>query len=146
MHLFTLCGTHGVGNVSAKIFWRKTHESTTSIPRTNVIKRLHRVRSSHDRRQVHKPRYARALELFFGRLGNEGCDVITQSTTRSPIMENNTTRKFPRTFTEAFPNSLENGAAIEIHVHECSTAEKIIRVISLIGLIVVAMDCLVWRV
>jgi len=57
-------------------------------------------------------------------------------------MANETTRKFPRTFTEAFPNSLENGAAIEIHVHECSTAD----VISLIGLIVVAMDCLVWRV
>jgi hypothetical protein len=65
--------------------------------------------------------------------------------TRSEIMANETTRKFPRTFTEAFPNSLENGAAIEIHVHECSTAEKIIRVISLVGLIVVALDCLVWR-
>jgi predicted metal-dependent phosphotriesterase family hydrolase len=60
-------------------------------------------------------------------------------------MENETTRKFPRTFTEAFPNSLENGAAIEIHVQHCSMAEKLIRVISLLGLIVVAMDCLVWR-
>ena len=71
---------------------------------------------------------------------------MNNATTRKTIMSNNTTRKFPRTFTEAFPNSLENGAAIEIHVHECSTAEKIIRVISLIGLIVVALDCLVWRV
>jgi hypothetical protein len=65
--------------------------------------------------------------------------------TRSKTMANETTRKFPRTFTEAFPHTLENGAAIEIHVHQCSTAEKLIRVISLIGLIVVAMDCLVWR-
>jgi len=60
-------------------------------------------------------------------------------------MANETTRKFPRTFTEAFPNSIENGAALEIHVHHWSMAEKLIRVISLIGLIVVAMDCLVWR-
>lgn len=71
---------------------------------------------------------------------------MNNATTRKTMMENETTRKFPRTFTEAFPNSLENGAAIEIHVQHCSTAEKIIRVISLIGLIVVAMDCLVWRV
>jgi hypothetical protein len=71
---------------------------------------------------------------------------MNNATTRKTIMENETTRKFPRTFTEAFPNSLENGAAIEIHVQQCSTAEKIIRVISLIGLIVVALDCLVWRV
>ena len=62
------------------------------------------------------------------------------------MMENETTRKFPRTFTEAFPNSLENGAAIEIHVQQCSTAEKIIRIISLIALVVVSLDCLVWRV
>jgi predicted metal-dependent phosphotriesterase family hydrolase len=60
-------------------------------------------------------------------------------------MQNETTRKFPRTFTEAFPNSIENGAAIEIHVQHWSLADKVIRVISLIGLIVVAMDCLVWR-
>jgi hypothetical protein len=61
-------------------------------------------------------------------------------------MANETTRKYPRTFTEAFPNSIENGAAIEIHVQHWSLADKVIRVISLIGLIVVAMDCLVWRV
>ena len=61
-------------------------------------------------------------------------------------MANETTRKFPRTFTEAFPNSLENGAAIEIHVNHWSLADKVIRVIGLVGLIVVALDCLVWRV
>ena len=55
---------------------RRTHESTKSISRTYVIKGLHRCRSSHDRRQVHQSRYARAMELLFGRLGNEGCDVI----------------------------------------------------------------------
>ena len=76
MHLFTLCGTHGVGNVSAKIFWRKTHESTTSIPRTDVLKGLHRCRSSDDWRQVHQPCYARQMELLSSRVGNAGGDVI----------------------------------------------------------------------
>ena len=53
--------------------------------------------------------------------------------------------KFPRTFTEAFPNSLENGAAIEIHVAKLTTADKIARVVSLIGFIVIALDLLIWR-
>jgi hypothetical protein len=53
--------------------------------------------------------------------------------------------KFPRTFTEAFPNSLENGAAIEIHVAKLTTADKIARVVSLIGFIVLALDLLIWR-
>lgn len=53
--------------------------------------------------------------------------------------------KFPRTFTEAFPNSLENGACIEIHVAQLTIADKIARVVSLIALIVVALDCFIWR-
>jgi hypothetical protein len=53
--------------------------------------------------------------------------------------------KFPRTFTEAFPNSLENGACIEIHVAQLTLADKVVRVVSLIGLIVLALDCFIWR-
>lgn len=53
--------------------------------------------------------------------------------------------KFPRTFTEAFPNSMENGACIEIHVARLTTADKIVRVVSLIGFIVLALDCFIWR-
>jgi hypothetical protein len=53
--------------------------------------------------------------------------------------------KFPRTFTEAFPNSLENGACIEIHVAQLTIADKIARVVSLIALIVIALDCFIWR-
>ena len=53
--------------------------------------------------------------------------------------------KFPRTFTEAFPNSLENGACIEIHVAQLTLADKVVRVLSLIGLIVLALDCFIWR-
>jgi hypothetical protein len=53
--------------------------------------------------------------------------------------------KFPRTFTEAFPNSLENGACIEIHVAHLTLADKVVRVVSLIALIVIALDCFIWR-
>ena len=53
--------------------------------------------------------------------------------------------KFPRTFNEAFPNSLENGACIEIHVARLTLADKVARVVSLIALIVIALDCFIWR-
>lgn len=53
--------------------------------------------------------------------------------------------KFPRTFTEAFPNSMENGACIEIHVARLTLADKVARVVSLIGFIVLALDLLIWR-
>jgi len=53
--------------------------------------------------------------------------------------------KFPRTFNEAFPNSMENGACIEIHVARLTLADKVVRVVSLIGLIVLALDCFIWR-
>ena len=53
--------------------------------------------------------------------------------------------KFPRTFNEAFPNSLENGACIEIHVARLTIADKVVRVVSLIALIVIALDCFIWR-
>jgi hypothetical protein len=53
--------------------------------------------------------------------------------------------KFPRTFNEAVPNRMENGACIEIHVAQTSIGERWIRAIALIGLIVVLLDILVWR-
>jgi hypothetical protein len=53
--------------------------------------------------------------------------------------------KFPRTFNEAFPNSMENGACIEIHVAQLTIADKVARVVSLIALIVLALDCFIWR-
>ena len=53
--------------------------------------------------------------------------------------------KFPRTFNEAFPNSMENGACIESHVAQLTLADKVVRVVSLIGLIVLALDCFIWR-
>jgi hypothetical protein len=53
--------------------------------------------------------------------------------------------KYPRTMNEAFHNTVEYGAAIEIHVAQLSTAEKIIRVLALVALIVVALDVFIWR-
>jgi len=53
--------------------------------------------------------------------------------------------KHPRTMNEAFHNTLEYGAAIEIHVAHHTLAEKIIRVLALVGFIVLALDTLVWR-
>jgi hypothetical protein len=53
--------------------------------------------------------------------------------------------KYPRTMNEAFPHTMEYGAAIEIHVAQHSTADKIIRALALIALIVLALDVFIWR-
>ena len=53
--------------------------------------------------------------------------------------------KYPRTMNEAFPKTVEYGASIEIHVAQLSTADKIIRVLSLVALIVLALDVFIWR-
>jgi hypothetical protein len=53
--------------------------------------------------------------------------------------------KYPRTMNEAFPRTVEYGAAIEIHVAQHSTGDKVIRVLALVALIVLALDCFVWR-
>jgi len=46
---------------------------------------------------------------------------------------------------EAFHNTVEYGAAIEIHAVRHSTGDKVIRVLALVALIVLALDCFVWR-
>ena len=53
--------------------------------------------------------------------------------------------KHPRTMNEAFPKTVEYGAAIEIHVAQHSTADKIIRALALIALVVLALDVFIWR-
>ena len=66
---------------------------------------------------------------------------ITTPTTNHRMMK----MKYPRTMNEAFPKTVEYGAAIEIHEPQLSTADKIIRVLSLVALIVLALDCFFWR-
>ena len=46
---------------------------------------------------------------------------------------------------EAFPKTVEYGAAIEIHVSQHSIGDKIIRVLALVALIVLALDVFIWR-
>jgi len=53
--------------------------------------------------------------------------------------------KHPRTLREAFPKTVEYGAAIEIHVAQHSTFDRVIRVLALIALIVLCLDIFIWR-
>ena len=53
--------------------------------------------------------------------------------------------KYPRTMNEAFPKTVEYGAAIEIHVAQHSIGDKVIRALALVALIVLALDVFVWR-
>lgn len=53
--------------------------------------------------------------------------------------------KHPRTMNEAFPKTVEYGAAIEIHVAQHSTGDRVIRVLALVALIVLCLDIFIWR-
>jgi hypothetical protein len=53
--------------------------------------------------------------------------------------------KYPRTMNEAFPHTVEYGAAIEIHVVQHSTGDKVIRALALVALIVLCLDIFIWR-
>jgi hypothetical protein len=55
-----------------------------------------------------------------------------------------TTRKFPRTLKEAFP-SHENACAIEIYPAKTTMADKVMRVVFLVALIVLVLDLFIWR-
>ncbi len=65
--------------------------------------------------------------------------------TTTPTPNQRMKMKYPRTMNEAFPRTVEYGAAIEIHVAQHSTGDKVIRVLALVALIVLALDCFVWR-
>ena len=53
--------------------------------------------------------------------------------------------KYPRTLQEAFPKTVEYGAAIEIHGSQHSIGDKVIRVLALVALIVLCLDIFIWR-
>jgi len=78
------------------------------------------------------------------RNGGGGKSLPANQTT-TPTTNQRMKMKYPRTMNEAFPHTVEYGAAIEIHVAQHSTADKIIRVLALVALIVLALDCFVWR-
>ena len=56
-----------------------------------------------------------------------------------------TTRKFPRTLKEAFPTAHEYSCAIEIFPVKVTMADKVMRVVFLVALIVLALDLFIWR-
>lgn len=77
--------------------------------------------------------------------GGGGKSLPTTRTTTLTINQPRTMMKHPRTMNEAFHKTVEYGAAIEIHVAQHSTADKIIRVLALVALIVLCLDVFVWR-
>ena len=66
---------------------------------------------------------------------------ITTPTTNQRM----TKMKYPRTMNEAFPHTVEYGAAIEIHVAQHSIGDKVIRVLALVALVVICLDIFIWR-
>ena len=55
-----------------------------------------------------------------------------------------TTRKYPRTINEAFPNTMEYGAAIEKPYYGLKLVDKVIMAVSIAALVVVALDVFIW--
>ena len=66
-------------------------------------------------------------------------------TTTLTINQPRTMMKHPRTMNEAFHKTVEYGAAIEIHVAQHSTGDKVIRALALVALIVLCLDIFIWR-
>ena len=65
--------------------------------------------------------------------------------TLTPTTNQRIKMKYPRTLQEAFPKTVEYGAAIEIHVAQHSTGDKVIRALALVALIVLCLDIFIWR-
>ena len=55
-----------------------------------------------------------------------------------------TERKFPRTINEAFPNTMEYGAAIEKPYKGLKLVDKVMIAVSVAALVVVALDVFFW--
>lgn len=55
-----------------------------------------------------------------------------------------TERKYPRTINEAFPNTMEYGAAIEKPDHSFNLVDKVMIAVSLVALLVVVLDVFFW--
>jgi hypothetical protein len=77
--------------------------------------------------------------------GGGGKSSPAKQITTQTINQRMNKMKHPRTMNEAFPHTVEYGAAIEIHVAQHSTADKIIRALALIALVVLALDVFIWR-
>ena len=56
-----------------------------------------------------------------------------------------TDRKYPRTMQQAFPNTVEYGAAIEKPYKGMKLVDKLMIAVSVIAFVVVALDVFIWR-
>jgi hypothetical protein len=77
--------------------------------------------------------------------GGGGKSSLATRTLTQTINQPRTMMKHPRTMNEAFPRTVEYGASIEIHVAQHSNADKIIRVLALVALVVLCLDIFIWR-
>ena len=55
------------------------------------------------------------------------------------------TKRTPRTLNEAFKNTVEYGACIEIQVPHLTPADRVIRVLALVSVIVIVLDVFFFR-
>ena len=53
--------------------------------------------------------------------------------------------KYHRTLNEAFPNTMENGAAITKFYYKPNTLEIAMTVVSIVGFVVLLLDLFFWR-
>ena len=53
--------------------------------------------------------------------------------------------KYYRTLNEAFPNTMENGAALTNFYHKPNTLEIAMTVVSIVGFVVLLLDLFFWR-
>lgn len=65
--------------------------------------------------------------------------------TLTPTTNQRMKMKYPRTMNEAFPKTVEYGAAIEINKPRMAITEKIIMALAVCALVVLALDLFVWR-
>jgi len=77
--------------------------------------------------------------------GGGGKFSPANQTTTQTINQRMKKMKYPRTMNEAFPHTVEYGAAIEIHAVRHTTGDKVIRVLALVALIVLCLDIFIWR-
>ena len=73
--------------------------------------------------------------------------MMTSSTTTKDLFmyPSIDTKRTPRTLNEAFPRTMEAGACIEIQVPRLTQADRVIRVLALVSVIVIVLDLFFFR-
>jgi len=77
--------------------------------------------------------------------GGGGKFSPANQTTTQTINQRMKKMKYSRTMNEAFPRTVEYGAAIEIHEPRMATTDKIIMVLAVCAVVVLVLDLFIWR-